>query len=115
LADEAAQLLAVAGTNLRLLRDAEAKRETPPPEATEWSRKVFPIGQRLRLRLPAGHDVISKFETVLERLVAAGEAEDDAEFQKTVGSVDDARGAFLDAAREAVEAPISDDPDKDAA
>lgn len=109
LADEAARLLAAGATNLRVMREAKARGGDPPAEMTEWSRSVFPLGQRLRLRLPEGHEVIARFDEVRDRLAAASEAGTDDEIEAAVDRFDAARAAFLDAARAAVRAPISED------
>jgi hypothetical protein len=108
LADDAARLLAVGATNLRLMREAKNSGQEPSPELMEWSRSVFPLGQRLRLRLPEGHRVVKQFDEVRARLAKAGDAGNDDEITTTVEEFEAARSAFLEAAREAVQAPISE-------
>lgn len=109
LTDEAARLLAVGATNLRRIHEAQRAGEAVPEDADEWQRSVFPMLQRLRLRLPAEHPVVSAFDSVHKRLVAVAETgNDDAKYKAALASYESARDDFLDAAREAIRAPISD-------
>ena len=102
LLDEAAVLLASGGTNLRFLREA------PTAELQDWLSGVFPLGQRLRLRLPSDHDVVSAYDDVREALAnTAGETEPDVE--SAVADFERKREYFLDVARTALAAEIPED------
>jgi hypothetical protein len=109
LLDEAALLLGAGGTNLRLLKEA-SDRKPAPPDAEEWARSIFPLGQRLRLRLPDEHPVVRAYDDVRQRLTDAQEAiSDEASFGDALDRYEQARAAFLDAARVSVQAPVDED------
>ena len=109
LLDEAALLLGAGGTNLRLLNEA-TDRNPAPPSAREWARSIFPLGQRLRLRLPDEHAVVRAYDDVRQRLTDAQEGITSEEaFSDALDRYEQARTAFLDAAREAVQAPVDED------
>jgi hypothetical protein len=109
LADDAALLLGAGGTNLRLLHEADSRNTPPPAAASEWALSVFPLGQRLRLRLPEQHPVVKAYDDVRERLTEAQEAVKDAPaFSEALDRYEQARASFLDAARVAVEAPVDE-------
>ena len=109
LLDEAALLLGAGGTNLRLLEEA-SDRKPAPPAANEWARSVFPLGQRLRLRLPDEHAVVRAYDDVRQRLTDAQKAiSNETSFSEALDRYEQARAAFLDAARDAVQAPVDED------
>jgi hypothetical protein len=110
LVDEAALLLGAGGTNLRLLNEANSHKVHPPAAASEWARSVFPLGQRLRLRLPAEHDVVRAYDDVRQRLTDAQEAvSDEAAFDDALDRYEQARAVFLEHARAAVQAPVNEE------
>jgi hypothetical protein len=107
--DEAALLLGAGGTNLRVLREAEDRGEPAPAAASEWARSVFPLGQRLRLRLSASDEVVRAYDDVRVRLTEAQEAiNDPATFDNVISRYEDARAAFLDASRAAIQAAVDE-------
>ncbi len=109
LLDEAALLLGAGGTNLRLLEEA-SDRKPAPPAADEWARSVFPLGQRLRLYLPDEHAVVRAYDDVRQRLTDAQKAiSNETSFSEALDRYEQARAAFLDAARDAVQAPVDED------
>jgi hypothetical protein len=110
LVDDATFLLGAGGTNLRLLHEADARKAPPPPAALEWALSIFPLGQRLRLRLPADHPVVRAYDDVRQKLIEAQEAISNTEvFDRALTHYEQARAAFLDAARAAVQAPVDED------
>jgi len=110
LLDEAARVLAPAVTYLREMLAAHRAGQPTPEDADQWARGVFPLVQRLRLRLPENHPVVSKFEAVHTRLVEASEAlGDQAAFDAAVDRFENARAAFLDEARVALQAALTED------
>jgi hypothetical protein len=110
LVDEAALLLGAGGTNLRLLNEASSRKVAPPAAASEWARSVFPLGQRLLLRLPDDHQVVTAYNDVRQGLTDAQEAiSDDAAFDRALDRYERARASFLDAARVAVQAPVNEE------
>jgi hypothetical protein len=107
--DEAALLLGAGGTNLRILKEAQDGGEPVPPAAGEWARSVFPLGQRLRLRLSVSDEVVRAYDDVRDRLTQAQEAIDDqAAFDDVLARYEDARAAFLDASRAAIQATVDE-------
>ena len=108
LLDEAAVLLGAGATNLRLLKEGTALAPAPPA-AHEWARSIFPLGQRLRLRLPDHHAVVRTYDDVRQRLTDAQEAiGDGSSFSAALDHYEQARASFLDAARAAVQAPVDE-------
>jgi hypothetical protein len=109
LLDEAAKVLGGAVANLRPLLDAQLAGREAPREPAEFLGSLFPLGQRLRLRLPGGHDVISTYDEVRERLIVLSHATaSEAEWDTAVQNFEDARAVFLDTGRAALAAPISE-------
>lgn len=107
--DEAALLLGAGGTNLRLLKEAQNSGEPPPAAASEWARSVFPLGQRLRLRLSASNEVVRAYDDVRARLTEAQEAIDDrTAFDNVLDRYEAARADFLDVSRAAVQAAVDE-------
>jgi hypothetical protein len=69
LLDEAAVLLASGATNLRLIRENAANDRPESDELVDWLGKVFPMSQRLRLRLPESNAVVQAYDSVREALI----------------------------------------------
>jgi hypothetical protein len=108
LLDEIARMLAPAGTFLRELATADREGDSRPEPADTWLRGVFPLVERLRLRLSDEDDVVKKMQAVHTRMVAASEATHDAAaFDQAQDAYDEARDEFLTAARAALEAPLT--------
>jgi hypothetical protein len=107
LVDESAELFAVGATMLRL--DAEAKRagHPTPPTVAEWTGKVFPLQQRLRLRIPADDPIVRGYDNVRQHLVdLAKDAPDATTLEAAVQAFESARDQYLDDARAQLEAPV---------
>jgi hypothetical protein len=109
LLDEAALAFGAGITNLRLMREAKEHGQVAAPELDAWAKSIFPLGQRLRLRLPSNHRVVTAYEHVRDRLTEAQEAIDASGAVDTaLDAYEGARAAFLETAREAVQAPIDE-------
>jgi hypothetical protein len=109
LLDEGAQLLGLGGTNLRLAHEAVSAGGEEPQDVREWASNVHLFGQRLRLRLEAGDLVLEKFEIVRTALVSVSKSYgSDAAYSAALTTFEQPRAAFLDAARDALEAPFED-------
>lgn len=107
LLDEAAVLLASGATNLRAVREA-AEASTPlAPGVREWLGQVFPLGQRLRLRLAEEHEVVRAYDDVRTALTLVGEGPSDVE--TAIAGFEQKRQTFLDLGRAALTAPIGSD------
>jgi hypothetical protein len=107
--DGAAGVLGGAVSKLRPILEAEQKGDAPPQEALDFLGTLFPLGQRLRLRLPEDAPAVQAYDEVRERLVAVSEAgRSQGDFDTAVEAFETSRSAFLSAAREALEAPIDD-------
>jgi hypothetical protein len=102
LLDEAAILLASGATNLRHLREEHAN-----PELANWLSQLFPLGQRLRLRLPKGHQAVRAYEEVRESLANVA----DSDVQAVITDFEAKRDHFLDVARQTLNTEISEDGD----
>lgn len=109
LVDEAADLLGRAVSHLRLALRAEERGEPPPPEAGDSIGALFPLGQRLRLRLAEDDPVVTSYDKVRGCLLELSEATgSQAAFDAAIHKVEMARASFLDAARVTLSAPISE-------
>lgn len=106
LLDDAAVLLGAGATHVRRLREATDEVSDAAHEAQEWLDKLFPLGQRLRLRLPEIDNVVTAYDAVRERLVGYT-ASKDMTTNNAVQQYEAARDAFLRAARQTLDAPIS--------
>jgi hypothetical protein len=107
LTDDAAKLLSVGATNLRRSWEAEREHGAPPVGVDEWSEQVFALEQRLRLRLPADHPVVTLYAAVRVELIRFSETlAADAPDEHGIRRFEETRNAFLDAARATLEAPI---------
>jgi hypothetical protein len=102
LLDEAALLLASGATNLRHLREAN-----PDPELANWLSQIFPLGQRLRLRLPKDHQIVRAYAEVTDALATAA----DSNIQAVVADFETKRDRFLDVARQTLNTEIPEDGD----
>lgn len=105
--DEAAKLLAAAIPNVKRLMATSA--EEPLPEGPrDLLGELVPLSQRIQLRLPAAHPVVTSFEAAREALVAlsraAGSQED---FDHAADSFEAKRTVFLSACRNALQAEIT--------
>lgn len=102
--DEAAVLLAVGATSLRILK----QRPVDPAElqsAKEWVRQIFPIGQRLQLWLPHDDPLVKAYDKVRQQLVAVSSTTGQASDEQ-IDTFEKDRTAFLDLARAKLLEPI---------
>src|SRR5258708_1439399 len=102
LLDEAAILLASGATNLRHIREAN-----PDSELANWLSQIFPLGQRLRLRLPKNHQIVRAYDEVTDALATAA----DSDVQAVVADFEAKRDHFLDVARQTLDTEIPEDGD----
>lgn len=106
LLDEAAILLAAGATNLRTIRESSTSSTPLPSSVRDWLGQVFPLGQRLRLRLPEEHEVVGAYDQVRVALAEVGEGGD---VESSIADFEQKRRVFLDLGRAAVTAPITSD------
>lgn len=102
--DDAAVLLSAGPRMLRQVRES-APRSAEHQVATEWSNQVYPMRERLLLRLPAQHPVVDTYDRVRDALTAIAQAGRDHE--ASIAAFEAARDAFLSAARETLDAPAT--------
>ena len=107
LLDEAAILLASGATNLRHMQEDASRGQESAPDVTAWLAQVFPLGQRLRLRLPESHRVVQAYDDVREALAAAA----DVDIETVVSDYEAKRAHFLDLARETLNVEIPEKGD----
>ena len=107
LIDEAAVLLGAGAMNLRLAKEAAAAGEDDPPTVREWAAKVHLLKQRLLLRLPEEHDVMHRYEDVLETLETISRA-DGREFLDALKAFEKAQARFLEESRQTLISPITE-------
>jgi hypothetical protein len=106
--DEAAKVLATAVSSLRPLLAAREQGRELPPGPSDLLGSLVPLGQRLRLRLPAKHSVVVEFEAAREKLLGLSRATDtQANFNRAAEDFEAHREAFLNASRKALHSPIS--------
>lgn len=74
-------------------------------EAAEWSNQVYPMRERLLLRLPAQHPVVETYDRVRDALTAIAQAPQEEE--DSVAEFEAARDAFLSFARETLDSPAT--------
>jgi hypothetical protein len=98
--DDAAVLLAAGPRMLRQIRD-DSPDSAKHREATVWSDQVYPMRERLLLRLPADHPVITTYDAVRDALTSIVRASADGE--DAISEFEAARDAFLSAARSALD------------
>lgn len=110
LVDEAAGVLGGAVSALRPLLAAELAGEEAPKEPRDFVGALVPLGQRLRLRLPATHALVKAYDTTRDKLLGlAGATDSQAAFDAAIGEFETARQAFLDEARKVLQAPVDED------
>lgn len=109
--DRCAELLAPGVTNIRHSLEAFVADHRAPPEVADWSRDVFAMEQRLRLRLPVDDPVIAAYVAVREALVdIPNRPDNDPAFVAAADAFESARGRFLDLARDALSRPVTITP-----
>jgi hypothetical protein len=104
LLDEAASLLASGPTHLRVLQGPKPDSDDLQ-RARSWLLLVFPIGQRLRLWLPANHPVVEGYENVRRQLVSAAESGRSAD-RSVLDDFEQERSRFLEVCRETLLSPV---------
>jgi hypothetical protein len=98
LLDEATVLLASGATNLRLIRENATNNRPESEELANWLSQVFPMGQRLRLRLPESNGVVKAYDSVRKALIETqGPASD---IGTQVSNFEATRSSFLETARQ---------------
>lgn len=105
LLDEAAVLLASGATNLRHAREGGGAERATASGAAGWASEVFPLGQRLRLRLPEDHQVVKAYDEARTTLVTLANSGDEAD----VAPFEAKRAQFLDLARQTLDQEIPED------
>ena len=104
--DEAATLLAVGATNIRLLQEARAANREEPESVRDWASNVHALQQRLLLRVAPSDSVATAYQEVRDALIALDRQQDQAQ-EEAVQEFEGKRLAFLAAARAALETEIS--------
>lgn len=103
--DEAAVLLGAGATHVRHLHESAVEDEATH-QAREWFAQLFPLGQRLRLRLPTDHPVVVTFDAVRSQLIELTKAESDPGAESALERYEQARSDFLVASATALSAPF---------
>ena len=107
LVDESAELFAIGATMLRQAAEARSAGHPTPTAGADWASKVFPLGQRLRLRVPADDPIVRGFDDVREHLVdVAQHPANAAALDVAIQAFESVRDRYLDEARGRLEAPI---------
>jgi hypothetical protein len=107
--DEAAKALGGAVSKLRPLLEAEQRSQDPPKESVDFISTLFPLGQRLQLRLPESDPVVVAYELVRQKLIALAAATgSQQQFDTAIAAFETERAKFLTATRDALHAPITD-------
>ena len=104
--DEAATLLAVGATNIRLLQEARAANREEPESVRDWASNVHALQQRLLLRVAPSDPVATAYQEVRDALIALDRQQDQAQ-EEAVQEFEGKRVAVLAAARAALETEIS--------
>lgn len=104
--DEAATLLAIGATNIRLIREARAAGRAEPGEVRDWASNVHALQQRLLLRVDPSDSVATAYQDVRDALVGLDRPEG-LTLEDAVGAFEEKRLAFLAAARTSLEAEIA--------
>jgi hypothetical protein len=104
--DDAARLLALGGTNVRVIRDARARNVAEPDDVREWASSVHVLEQRLLLRVPATDVVATTYRDVRQSLIAL-DVDESKDSDRAVANFEALRDAFLTAARRALEAQVA--------
>lgn len=94
--DEAAILLASGATNLRLTLENASSGQADSEELVNWRRQVFPMGQRLRLRLSGDNEVVRAYDDAREALIKTVDEADNIE--AAISNFETLRSRFLDVA-----------------
>lgn len=103
LLDRAAELLAPGATNLREI----SHTHQIPVELNDWMKETFTMGQRLRLRLPDDHDVVTAYDEVREAMTGVSDLAVDAPcYHAAVTRFEEARAAFLETGRVELASPV---------
>jgi hypothetical protein len=108
LLDQAASVLGLGATRLRQAWEAD-QAGTGVADLQPWSEEVFTIGQRLRLRLRADDPIVVAYDSVLQKLVSAGELRsqpDERRYEAALTDFEAARNDFLATSQTALNAPI---------
>jgi hypothetical protein len=95
--DDAAVLLASGATNLRLTLENARSGQADSDELADWRRQVFPMGQRLRLRLSDDNEVVRAYDDARGALIATGDGTGNIE--AAISNFETQRSRFLDEAR----------------
>jgi hypothetical protein len=104
--DDAARLLALGGTNVRLIREARLAHSVEPDEVREWASSVHVLQERILLRVASTDDIAKTYRAVRESLIAL-DAEHPTELARAIDQFETRRDAFLAAARKALDATVS--------
>lgn len=108
--DEAATVLSGAVGALRPLLLAELEHRDMPPEPRDFLGSLEPLGQRLRLRLPADHKVVKAYDRARQQLEEVPDAVgSQGEFEAATENFETVRGEFLEEARKVLQAPLDED------
>jgi hypothetical protein len=105
--DEAAVLLASGVTNLRLIRENEVSGRPDSPELANWRSQVFPMGQRLRLRLSGDNEVVRAYDHTRTALIET----ETRNIEAAISNFEALRNEFLDLARKELEKEIPEKPE----
>jgi hypothetical protein len=102
--DEAARLLAVGGTSVRLIREAREAMSLEPAEVKEWASSVHVLEERILLRVPATNPIAVTYHAVRESLIAL----DSTDAAQHAGDDFEARrDSFLEASRVELERSVA--------
>lgn len=96
--DDAARLLAVGATNIRLIHAARDEGAEESPEVKDWASNVHALQQRLLIRVPENNPVAQTYQNVREALIALDQPQP-THLGDAVEDFEAKRIAFLDAAR----------------
>lgn len=108
LLDLAADHLGGAVSKLRPALDAQLKGLPLPSETADYLGTLFPLGQRLRLRLPVNAAAVRCYDEVRVQLTRVAQSTNSqTEFDAAVEDFEKLRANFLEEARKALVAPIS--------
>lgn len=102
--DEAAVLLASGTTNLRLTLENAKSGQADSEELANWRRQVFPMSQRLRLRLSGDNEVVRAYDDAREALIETGGETNN--IDAAISNFETQRNRFLDTARKELDKRI---------
>lgn len=110
LLDEAAKSLAAAVPTLRPLLQAHLAGEALPEGPRDFLSALFPLEQRLAIRVGGEHALVTGFRAAREALITVSEATGSQQkFDEAVKEFEAKRAKFLEAGRSALAAPIEKD------